>query len=329
MAALLAGPVSAQKAETIAFDLSLLDDWITAAESFFVREHFPAPKVSQYGWKLRVGGAVAAPFEIGYDDLQKAAKRTLPVTLECAENPAGGGLVSHGEWSGADLVSLLDQARPSPDAKYVRLVGADGYSRSIPLAKARHDDTLVAYGMNGARLPDTHGFPARAVIPGWYGMDSVKWLERIEVLVDEDGSRFMTGAYVRQVRSLLAGVRPAGTVSAMNVKSVFSRPVDGAILTGRRFVIRGAAWAGENRVRSVEVSTDAGKTWSAGHLSTEALRYAWVHWTHEWRIPGPGSYELLVRATDDGDRTQPARRPPERLDDYEHDTYDRTRVMVA
>jgi DMSO/TMAO reductase YedYZ molybdopterin-dependent catalytic subunit len=280
--------------------------------------------VSVAGWKLSLSGAVAAPFEISDDELAAQARKMLPVTLECAENPVGGGLVSHAEWAGVSLASLLEKARPSADARVVRLVGADGFSRSIPLAKAMHPDTLIAHGMNGSRLPLNHGFPVRAVIPGWYGMDSIKWLSRVEVLADEAPPR----DYVRLVRSLLTGTRPSGPVTAMNVKSAFARPVDGAILVGRRFRVRGAAWAGENRISKVEVSTDGVKSWQTARLASDPAPYAWVYWTHEWKIPGAGSYELAVRATDDRGRQQPLELSAERVDDYERDACQRIRIIV-
>ena len=324
----LAAAAWGQQPEISAFDLSLLDDGPTPLESFFVREHFPMPKVSAHGWTLPFSGAVAAPFEISYDDLVRSPRTTLPVTVECAENPAGGGLVSHAEWTGVTLGSLLERAQPAADARAVRFVGADSYSRSIPLDKALHGDTLIAHVMNGERLPEKHGFPMRAVVPGWYGMDAVKWLQRIEVL-NADDSALMTRDYVRLTRSMLLGMRPAGRITAMNVKAVFSRPVDGAILSGRTFIMRGAAWAGENRVRLVEVSADGGTTWAAAHLSGETQPYAWLHWDYDWKAPGPGMHELVVRAHDEAGRSQPAERAGDRGDDYEQDSWQRVRVMVS
>ena len=155
-----------QQPEISAFDLSLLDEGPTPAESFFVREHFPLPKLSAHGWTLQLAGAVTAPFDISYDDLLRAPRKTLPVTLECAENPVGGGLVSTAEWTGVTLDSLLEQAQPTAEARAVRFVAADGYQRSIPLEKARHADTLIAHGMNGERLPEKHGFPSARRHPG-------------------------------------------------------------------------------------------------------------------------------------------------------------------
>lgn len=325
LASAFAGLLRGQKAEVSGFDFSLLDETVTPVELFFVREHFPIPTVSAAGWKLSVGGAVDAALDISYEDLAERPRRKLPVTIECAENPVGGGLVSHAEWSGVSLASVLKEARPAAGASSVRLSGADGFSRTIPLAKAMHPDTLIASQMNGGKLPLGHGFPLRAVIPGWYGMDSIKWLHRVDVL-----PRAETGqGYARQVRSLLAGVRTADPVTAMQVKSAFSRPVDGAILRGRRFIVRGAAWAGENRVRQVEVSTNGGKSWTTARLDFEPAPYSWVHWSYEWRIASIGPHALSVRATDDQGRQQPVERASDRVDDYELNVPQTIQVTVT
>ena len=118
----------------------------------------------------------------------------------------------------------------------------------------------------------------------------------------------------------------------MEVKSVFARPADGAILLGRRFMVRGAAWAGERKVGTVEVSTDGGSSWEAARFSPlgppAARAYAWAHWEYDWKIRGPGSYELACRATDESGRVQPARRPAERVDDYELNTWQIVRVSA-
>ena len=325
LASAFACGLRAQEPETSSFDFSLLDEWATPVDLFFVREHFPAPRVSSAGWKLSLSGVVVTPIEIPFDDLLAQPQKALPVTMECAENPVAGGLISHAEWSGVSLASLLARAQPGAEARVVRLTGADGFSRSIPIEKAMHSDTLIARNMNGEKLPVNHGFPLRAVVPGWYGMDSVKWLRSIEVLAGDTAAQ----GYWRQIRSLLAGTRPAGAVTAMNVKAAFSRPLDGAILMGRRFVVRGAAWAGENRVRQVEVSVDGGNSWQTARLASDPQPYAWVHWSHGWTIKGPGSYELAVRASDDKGREQPAERASERVDDYEWNTFQKIRVTVT
>jgi len=321
----IAPVLSAQKPEISSFDLSLLDQPATPNDLFFVREHFPTPSVTSAGWMLTVGGAVAAPLKISFDDLAARPRKSLGVTLECAANPVAGGLVSHAEWGGVSLASLLQAARPAAVAGTVRLAGADGFSRVIPLIKATSPEPLLALAMNGEKLPVNHGFPVRAIIPGWYGADSVKWLRSIDVLEGEPPPQ----EYEREVRALLLGRQRAGAVTAMNVKSTFSRPLDGAILFGRRFTIRGAAWAGENRVRRVEVSVDGAASWQPARLDSEPKPYAWVCWSHEWKIAGPGSYELLVTASDDRGREQPAERPSNRVDEYEQNQRQSIRVTVT
>jgi DMSO/TMAO reductase YedYZ molybdopterin-dependent catalytic subunit len=324
-ASAVAPALFAQKPELSSFDLSLLDQPPTPNDLFFVREHFPIPTVTSAGWTLTVRGAVATPLEISYDDLAARPRKALGVTLECAENPVSGGLVSHAEWTGVSLASLLQAARPVAEAGAVRLTGADGFSRAIPLAKAMGPDSLLVLTMNGEKLPLNHGFPVRAIIPGWYGMDSVKWLRSIEVVLGEPSSQ----DYTRVVTSLLLGPQRAEAVTALNVKSTFSRPLDGAILFGRRFTLRGAAWAGENRVQRVEVSIDGGKSWRHARLKSEPKPYAWVCWSHEWTIEGPGLYQLSVTATDDQGRQQPAERPSDRVDEYEWNQRQLIQVTVT
>ena len=308
---MLAGGVWAQsrpQAEISQLDLSLIDDVLTPNDLFFIREHFPAPAVSIHAWKLAVGEA-----SVGLDDLMQQPRKILTATIECAENPVGGGLVSTAEWTGASLGPLLEKARLR--GRFVRLTGADSFARTLPLEKAMHPDTLLAWAMNGERLPAAHGFPVRAIVPGWYGMESVKWLRSVEGTDQEDTST----AYRRRVRSLLAGMRVTEPVRAMQVKSVFSRPLDGAILVGRRFVMRGAAWGGEG---GVEVSTDGGKTWAGAQVG-KAKPYTWGLWEWDWKIPRAGEYELVVRAAG-----QPAERASERVDEYEQNAWQRARVVV-
>jgi len=143
LASAVAPVLSAQKPELSSFDLSLLDQPATPNDLFFVRDHFPTLDVTSAGWTLTVGGAVATPLEIPFDDLASRPRKALGVTLECAENPVGGGLVSHAEWSGVSLASILQAARPAAEAGSIRLDGADGFSRVVPLAKAMGSDVFV------------------------------------------------------------------------------------------------------------------------------------------------------------------------------------------
>ena len=306
-----------QKPETTAFDLSLLGDDSVSNELFFVREHFTPPAASRADWALTVGKA-----RFSYDELLALPSRAIPATLECAENPVGGGLVGLAEWTGVPLAALLAKAGQS--GNFARLSGADGFSRCLPISKAARADTLIAYAMNGEKLPANHGFPLRAIVPGWYGMDSVKWLQSVELTLEEDPPR----GYTRLVKSILAGAREDGPVREMLVKSAFARPLDGAVLSGRRFLIRGVAWGGSGRVKQVEVSVDGEKSWQTARLTVPLTPHAWTHWVREWQIPGAGQHRLTVRATDQRGNTQPADRPTARLDNYEWDAWQRITVTA-
>src|ERR1041385_7660133 len=186
-----------------------LDGFITQTSAFYVRTHFPIPKIDKDKWHLRVEGEVEKPFELNYRELLKLEAKTVPVTLECAGNSRnflepkvkgvqwGLGAVGTAEWTDVPLSSLLNRARVKASAREIVLEGADGgiledpksppgklhFSRSIPLEKARAD-VLLAYKMNGEELPPQNGFPVRAIVPGWYAMASIKWLQRI-IVTDE------------------------------------------------------------------------------------------------------------------------------------------------
>ncbi|MBZ5561863.1 MAG: molybdopterin-dependent oxidoreductase [Acidobacteriia bacterium] len=304
--------------EIESFDLSLLDEQITPNDLFFIRSHF-SPPASTDTWTISISGEVSRPYQVSVKDLPNFAQITVGATMECDENPVGGGLVSTAEWRGASLAALIEAAKPLPSAQFVRLWGADhNYAQSLPLLKATSADTLLAYRMNGDALPQAHGGPVRAIVPGWYGMYSVKWLSRLEMLAeDRDGN------HLRQIRG--GRTEP---IRSMEVKSAFARPLDGAILSGWSFIVRGAAWAGEKSISKVELSTDGGRSWKAAQLLDRSQRYMWVRWQSAWKIASPGPHELVVQATDAEGNSQPAVRNPERLDGYERNECQRVRVQV-
>jgi DMSO/TMAO reductase YedYZ molybdopterin-dependent catalytic subunit len=304
--------------EVESFDLSLLDEEVTPNDLFFVRSHSSPPAPADT-WNLSICGEVSKPYQLSVKDLPNIAQATVGATMECDENPVGGGLVSTAEWRGASLAALVEPAKPLPSAHFIRLWGADhNYVQSVPLLKATSPDTLVAYRMNGDTLPQAHGGPVRAIVPGWYGMYSVKWLTKLEVLSGD-----CEGNHLRRTRD--GRTEP---IRSMQVKSVFARPLDGAIIFGRSFVVRGAAWAGEKSISKVELSTDGGRFWNAVQLLDRPQRYLWVRWQSVWKIPSPASHELVVQATDSDGNSQPALRNPARLDDYEQNECQRVRVQV-
>jgi len=200
----------------------------------------------------------------------------------------------------------------------VRLLGAErppmpqapGFARSIPVEKALHPATLLAWEMNGAPLPLLHGAPLRAVVPGWVGDDWVKWLGSIRVETGEDAGFYMKTGYRMPEPPIKPGeTAPPETMKVMTslvVKSLITRPTDGQVLAAAPSVIAGLAFAGERTVRAVEVSVDGGRTWQPAKLDPSKGLGSWQRWQLPW-TPAPGRYRLLSRATDDKGVTQPER----------------------
>jgi DMSO/TMAO reductase YedYZ molybdopterin-dependent catalytic subunit len=227
------------------------------------------------------------------------------------------GAVGNARFSGPRLADVLQRAGVKPGGKHVMFRGLDEvpgnvppFIRSIPIEKALDSDTLIALEMNGAPLTAHHGFPARALAPGWVGAASCKWLTEIKVLEHEAEGNFMKPGY----RYPNQPVAPGGTVNpddthpltALTVKSLIAGPNDGAKLKAGIVHVHGAAWAGEADVVKVEVSTDAGQSWNEAKLGTEQAHYAWRLWSYVWRPVGGADYVVLSRATDSRGRVQPA-----------------------
>ena len=314
-----------------------LDGFITPTESFYVRTHFPIPEIDRKTWRLRVEGRVEKPFEITYDELLELESRTRPVTLECAGNnriflePKVKGVqwelgaVGNAEWTGVALSGVLERAGLKQDAHEIIFEGADEgplddpksprgkvrFARSIPIAKARQD-ALLAYQMNGRALNAEHGFPLRAIIPGWYAMASVKWLERIIVTDKPFNGYYQTLDYAFwEKRGDLAELTP---LSEMQIKAQISQPAPGEVVPADSDVrVHGAAWTGDGEISKVEVSTDGGAHWGAATLLGESQINAWRLWEFAWHTPAKaGKQTLLARATDARGRTQPAEHDPDR-----------------
>jgi len=303
--------------------------WLTPVPHFFVRNHMHEPNAVAAGeWTLRITGEVERPLTLDLAALSKLEKHSVVNTLECAgngrglQNPKvpgvqwGKGAVGTARFAGPRLRDLLRQAGVKAAGKHVSFRGLDEvpgkvppFIRSIPIEKAQDADTIVALEMNGAALTKHHGFPARALVPGWIGAASCKWLSEITALDAEFAGNFMNPGYRMPNQPVKPGdtVKPEEThpASALNVKSLISNPSDGSIFKSRTLHIQGVAWAGESDVIRVEVSADEGATWEPAQLGREQARYAWRLWTYQWRAPKPGEYVLKVRATDNQGRSQP------------------------
>jgi DMSO/TMAO reductase YedYZ molybdopterin-dependent catalytic subunit len=313
-----------------------LDGFITPTKSFYVRTHFPIPKIDKNKWHLQVEGEVERPLAISYRELLKLESRNLPATLECAGNNRnllepkvkgvqwGLGAVGNAEWTGIDLSAVLDLAVVRPGACELVLEGADGgtiedpkgppgelkFARSIPLDKARN--VLLAYQMNDANLTPEHGFPLRAIVPGWYAMASVKWLHRIIVLNQPFNGYFQTLDYAYWQRS--GNMVRRAPLSEMQVKAEIARPAEGETVRANSNVrVYGAAWTSNAEISKVEISTDGGLIWSEAKLLGESKVNAWRLWEFNWKTPAdPGPTKLIARATDSIGRTQPVERDPDR-----------------
>jgi DMSO/TMAO reductase YedYZ molybdopterin-dependent catalytic subunit len=324
---------------------STVDSFLTPTKSFYVRSHFPIPAIDRDAWWLYVEGEVEKPFAINYEQLITLQGSTIPATLECAGNNRNFldpkvkgvqwrlGAVGTAEWTGVPLSVLLDRATLKSNACEVVLEGVDRgmledpksppgelkFARSIPLQKARRD-VLLAYKMNGEDLPPEHGFPLRAIVPGWYAMASVKWLQRIIITDQPFTGYYQTLDYAYWKRTEYAhwqrgeDVAELTPLSEMQVKAEIARPAEGEAVPANTSVrVCGAAWACDAEITKVELSTDGGATWNDAKLLGESNANAWRLWEFNWQTPSqPAKQTLMARATDSLDRTQPLHRDPDR-----------------
>jgi DMSO/TMAO reductase YedYZ molybdopterin-dependent catalytic subunit len=314
-----------------------LDGFITPNERFYVRCHFPVPQIEVRDWRLKIEGAVDRPFELSYDQIRGMKTHTIAATLECAGNsrvflvPKVKGVqwelgaVGNAEWTGVPLADLLRQAAIKSDAAGVILEGADNgaiaepprptgnihFARSLPKAKAM-EDVLLAFQMNGQPLPAAHGFPLRAIVPGWYAMASIKWLQRIIVTEQSFNGYYETVDYAYwQRRDNGPALVP---INEMQVKAQIARPgMNEVISAGTTYRVTGSAWTSTCEIVKVELSTDAGASWQQAKLIGEPVRNAWRLWEFDWKTSSqPGKQTLIARATDSLNRRQPDQRDADR-----------------
>lgn len=303
---------------------------MTPPNLFFVREHFAEPEISLESWKIRIEGRVARPYELNFSDLAEFPSKSVEAVLECAGNAANGSAVSNGVWEGVCLSTLLERAQPAADSAFLMLEGADSgrlfedrstgpYARVIPFGKCVETSSIVAFKLNDLLLPKRHGFPARALFPGWYGMDSVKWLRRIVVLNAQDQQADLQRSGMDRLykRTTLAAGQPQVTpVTSIQVKSSIAWPANGVKLPAGRYSVWGFAWTGTSSIREVTLSADGGKDWSLAGLESQAGPHSWVRWSYAWQAT-PGEYVLMSRASDQHGNQQPMERDQARKDAYE------------
>lgn len=265
---------------------------ITPNDEFYVTSYRSPADVRVESWTLSVAGLVGRPLSLTYPELLARPLVKQIVTLECVGNGVAADSISTAEWAGVPLNALLEEAGVQDGGVDVVFRAADGYSDSLPLSRVAQGDVLVAHQMNGVPLPRGHGFPARIIVPGIYGMKNVQWLTQIEV-VSED----YRGYYQRQGWSDSAEVKTSSHIDL---------PGHGESITGRSYVIQGYAFAGTRGVGKVEVSVDSGERWQEATLKSPLSPHSWRFWAYDWAIPDPGRYAIQVRATDGTGRLQSA-----------------------
>ncbi len=263
----------------------MFDKEATPTEEFYVvTKNLIDPEVDAASWRLAIDGLVSTPATYSYDELVARADAEEAVTLECVSNEVGGSLISTARWRGIRLNALLGSAGVDPTADWVAFICADGYTVGVPLVKAMQPSGLLALRMNDVTLPAKHGYPARVIVPGLYGMFHAKWVTRITLVRGEFLGFWQTKGWTN-----LGAIRTIAIIATPAHDTVVAGPV----------TIGGIAFAGDRGISRVEVSTDGGETWAPATLKTPPLSgLTWVLWTFDWTPPGGGSHRILARAFD-------------------------------
>jgi DMSO/TMAO reductase YedYZ molybdopterin-dependent catalytic subunit len=302
---------------------------ITPAGLHYLLIHFDIPAVDAGAWRLNVGGRVRNSLELGLDDIRAMPRQSLVVTLECAGNgrarlnprplsqPWLVEAIGTAEWTGTPLANVLEAAGVEPDALEILFTGADrglhgddehAYQRSLILADAMRPEVLLAYEMNGAPLQPQHGFPLRLVVPGWYGMTSVKWLTSIQAISEPfRGYQQATAYHYRRDADdpgqPVTRIRPRALMVPPGIPEFFSRR---RLVDAGPVELFGRAWSGHGSIERVEVGVDG--RWSDAVLGQVVGDFAWRGWSADWDAV-PGDHVLSCRATDSAGNVQPTEQP--------------------
>jgi len=324
---------------------------VTPIGLHYLLTHYDIPEVDAVGWRLGVDGLVERPLTLSLDEVRARPAVEHVVTMECAGNgrahvephvvsqPWLLEAVGTARWRGARLVGLLEEAGVRKGAVEVLFTGLDRgveggeeqtYARSLALDEVFGSEAILAYEVNGAPLPPQHGFPLRLVVPGWYGMTSVKWISRISLL----GAPFDGFQMRHSYRVRLDEDEPGDPITLIAPRSLMIPPGIPEYASRARVVeagtceLHGRAWSGESEVVSVDVSTDGGATWAPAELGAATLgRWAWRSWQYVWEAE-PGEHELCCRARDAAGNEQPLE-PPWNVGGYKNNAVQRVAVTVA
>jgi DMSO/TMAO reductase YedYZ molybdopterin-dependent catalytic subunit len=314
-----------------------LDDAVTPNDKIFVRNNGQIPPVSDSpdAWKVTIDGEVGTALTLTVAELRSRFENvTRQLQMECGGNGRaqfspqtrgnqwGNGAICNAAWTGVRLRDVLRAAGIKPEARHTGHFGADPHlsgaadraaiSRGMVVEKAMDEDTLIAFAVNGGPIPHINGAPVRLIVPGWPGSLSQKWLNRITLLSQPHRGQGMGGtSYRMPVRPIVPGSENNGEdfadMASMPVRSILSSHAHGTRLPAgtRSLDLRGAAWAGDNTVRAVDVSVDFGATWTPMQVAAPANRHAWQRWQGRVALPADGYYEVWYRATDSQGRMQP------------------------
>jgi DMSO/TMAO reductase YedYZ molybdopterin-dependent catalytic subunit len=262
---------------------------ITPNDLFYcVTKNVIDPRVNVDLWHLEVNGLVQNPTTYRFQDLREFNQVEQETTLMCISNGLDAGLISNAVWKGITLRDLIDPAGPMADARRVRLFGVDNYTDTIPLEKALDPNTLLVWEMNGRSLPDRHGYPLRAIVPGYFGEKHVKWLTRIELTGDNAKGFYETQGWGPDFMTPTRSRIDAPDHESRFSLGQLSGPIE----------VKGIAFGGDRGISRVEISDDDGETWTDANIHYAGTKLTWALWTYEWRPDGPDDYTLVVRATD-------------------------------
>lgn len=263
----------------------------SAAQFYYVSKNLASdPTIQQATWRLQIKGLVGQSYSLTYDDLLALPAVERYHTLECISNEIGGDLVSNARFTGVSLADVLNHAGIQSGASELIFRAADGYSDSLHLSQALDPEAMIAYRINGDPLPAAHGFPARLLIPGLYGMKNGKWLTELEA-----GSGGYTGFWEERGWTREARVKTMTRIDT---------PHDNDLLLRKALFIAGVTYAADRGISRVEVTTDAGVTWQPATLRRPLGNLSWTLWEFRWTPPAGGTYLLAARAVDLDGRMQ-------------------------